>query len=159
MEVYHIPLTRGLIAQVSLEDADQAHHHWRADDRGYPVRLAYPISYRRVVRLHRVIVERMLGRALQPGEEVDHKDGDLTNNTRANLRVCSHAQNMLNKKQHKNNRSGHTGVWLDKETQQWRAEIRKGGHKYCLGRYWTLEEAAEARRQAVEQYFGEWARK
>jgi hypothetical protein len=36
---------------------------------------------------HRVIAEQMLGRPLEPGEVVHHRDGDYRNNDPANLEV------------------------------------------------------------------------
>lgn len=40
---------------------------------------------RKYVYLHRAVLENELGRYLKPGEEVDHKDGDVTNNDPSNL--------------------------------------------------------------------------
>jgi hypothetical protein len=37
--------------------------------------------------VHQVVAEAMLGRALEPGEEVDHVDGDTLNNDWRNLQV------------------------------------------------------------------------
>jgi len=36
---------------------------------------------------HRLVMERLLGRALQPGENVHHKDGNRQNNTPENLEL------------------------------------------------------------------------
>jgi len=40
---------------------------------------------RKYVYLHRAVLENELGRYLKDGEEVDHKDGDVTNNDPSNL--------------------------------------------------------------------------
>jgi hypothetical protein len=53
--------------------------HHLADVRGY----AYE---------HRLVAEQMLGRQLQPGEQVHHKDENKTNNLPENLEVISHAE-------------------------------------------------------------------
>lgn len=37
---------------------------------------------------HRLIMELKLGRYLEPGEQVHHKDGDKTNNEPSNLALC-----------------------------------------------------------------------
>ena len=47
-------------------------------------------SYK-VVYLHRAIAEQIIGRKLNPGEVVHHKDEDKTNNSPDNLVVCSSA--------------------------------------------------------------------
>jgi hypothetical protein len=41
----------------------------------------------RGVPIHRVVMERMLGRKLLPGETVHHKDGDRTNYAESNLEL------------------------------------------------------------------------
>lgn len=41
--------------------------------------------------VHRIVAEDMLGRALEPGEVVHHKDGDRHNNDPTNLEVLPSA--------------------------------------------------------------------
>lgn len=53
--------------------------HHLADVRGY----AYE---------HRLVAEEKLGRALLPGEQVHHVDGDKQNNDPSNLEVVTHAE-------------------------------------------------------------------
>ena len=43
---------------------------------------------------HRVIAAIHAGRRLEPGEVVNHLDGDTTNNSLANLEVTSHKENV-----------------------------------------------------------------
>ncbi len=43
----------------------------------------------RRVYAHRLVVERVLGHRLRPGQHVHHVDGDRTNNCPDNLRVLS----------------------------------------------------------------------
>lgn len=53
-------------------------------------------SYRKLMgeHEHRVIAARMLGRPLQRGEVVHHKDGDYRNNSRDNLAVMTQGEHM-----------------------------------------------------------------
>jgi hypothetical protein len=41
----------------------------------------------KAVRVHRLIAAEILGRDLEPGEVIDHSDGDKTNNAPENLEV------------------------------------------------------------------------
>lgn len=43
------------------------------------------------MRVHRLVAELQLGRPLQPGEVVHHRDGDKMNNAPENLLVLSSA--------------------------------------------------------------------
>jgi hypothetical protein len=43
-------------------------------------------------RVHRMVMEAVLGRHLRPGEDVHHVDGNPLHNRPANLRVLSHAE-------------------------------------------------------------------
>lgn len=61
--------------------------HHAADVRGY----AYE---------HRLVAEKMLGRALDPGEQVHHKDGNKQNNDPDNLEVLTLAQHRAEHRKH-----------------------------------------------------------
>ena len=56
----------------------------------------------------------------------------------------------------KANKSGIVGVNWDKARGKWQASIRFRGHKYNLGRFDSIEEAAEARATAEQKIFGEF---
>lgn len=78
-----------------------------------------------------------------PLEEVDHKDGNRSNNALANLRQASHAENMQNRPVQKNNKSGIPGV-RQSSSGRWCAEIESGGKRIWVGRFSTRDEAANA---------------
>lgn len=54
------------------------------------------------------------------------------------------------------NSSGHTGVYLNRKSGKWQAQIGFKGKTYYLGSYASAEEAAEARRKAEERVYGEF---
>ena len=105
--------------------------------------------------LHREIM------GLVPGQRtkiVDHINGNKLDNRRANLRVCTTAQNAWNSVLYSTNTSGYKGVYPDTERPgYWRAAMRIDGKTKNLGRYKTKEEAAFAYEQAVKEHRDEYS--
>jgi hypothetical protein len=154
-----IPLTRGAASLLSLEDADLATLHWHVSHEGYANRMEWVIPRKtcRAFRLHRVVLERMLGRSLQPDEAVDHINGDKLDNRRENLRLATWQQNSQNKPIQANNTSGYRGVrHVPGRKAHWRAVITVKGKSVHLGYFDTAEAAAAAYEQAATELFGEW---
>jgi hypothetical protein len=92
-----------------------------------------------------------------PDVEVDHIDGDGTNNRIENLRLATHKQNGENTKRRRDNVSGRRGVSLHKATGLWRARVSHHGKETCEY-FKTFNDAAEAvdamRRSAYTHYHG-----
>lgn len=102
----------------------------------------------KLVELHRWIMKP------KSGEYVDHIDGNTLDNRRCNLRICTNAANLRNGTHIRpNNTSGVTGVWCDKSRGKWCAEIKVNYKKISLGRYNTLREATQARKEAEKKYW------
>lgn len=91
------------------------------------------------------------------GLEVDHRDNNGLNNCRDNLRHCTHAQNMQNRKIQGNNRSGYKGVFWCKREKRWIASIGVQGKQITLGRFFCLIKAAKVYDTAARKYHGEYA--
>lgn len=87
-----------------------------------------------------------------PAGEIDHLNGDRSDNRLVNLRDATRASNQRNAKMQSNNTSGVTGVYWWAERQRWRAEIKVDGKARHLGLFATKEEAAAARGAANEQF-------
>lgn len=86
-----------------------------------------------------------------PKAEIDHIDGNRTNNRIENLRLATHSENMFNTALRTTNTSGHRGVRKVNRGAPWRAFIHDGtGRQVSLGSYETFEEAVAARKQAEE---------
>ncbi len=54
------------------------------------------------------------------------------------------------------NSSGHNGVYLNKKTQKWAAQITFKGKTYYLGAFTKIEDAVTARKKAEERMYGEF---
>jgi hypothetical protein len=130
----------------------------KASTKLYAVKTGITPSGRRPVRIHRLIMERMLGRELLPTEHVDHIDGDGLNNRRSNLRLCTKATNAVNSKRRSDNQSGYKGVCFHPFSGLWRAYITVDGKQHSLGYYKTPQEAHEAYKVAAVKFYGEFAR-
>jgi len=100
--------------------------------------------------LHRLVV------GATSGEMVDHINGDKLDNRRENLRKCSHADNMKNRKAHRNNGSGFKGVYPDRK--KWRAKITVNGKVHRLGTFENPAEAHAAYCLAAKELHKEYAR-
>ncbi len=75
---------------------------------------------------------------------IDHRNMVRSDNRISNLREASDSENVMNRPVQANNVSGCTGVYQDKRDLKWQAEIKSKGVKYCLGRFFTREEAVSA---------------
>lgn len=76
--------------------------------------------------------------------EVDHINGDRTDNRICNLRNVSRGENCKNASKQKRNTSGVPGVSWDPVNAKWQVRI---GHKH-LGRYVDFAEAVSVRKRA-----------
>ena len=97
----------------------------------------------------------------QPGDLfIDHSDGNPSNNSPSNLRLVSHAQNMANRKTHKNNKFGVKGVQMynGKNKTYYSAMITVDKKQIPLGQFSTAEEARQAFEDASKKYNGQYAK-
>lgn len=86
-------------------------------------------------------------------DQIDHINGQRSDNRIENLRECSYSQNHGNKRLNKNNTSGFKGVFLDKRDGFWFVYM---AHQY-IGRSRSIKEAADMYDKAAEEHFGKFA--
>jgi len=111
------------------------------------------------VAAHRLAWVYMHG-SIPPGMEIDHIDGDPSNNRISNLRLATSSQQKRNKKVQSNNRSGLKGAYYHAihKGKKWRSQIKVGDSLIFLGYFETAQEAHEAYGLAARTHFGEFAR-
>jgi hypothetical protein len=79
-----------------------------------------------------------------PTAQVDHIDGDKSNNSITNLRLCTNAENHKNQGIRKTNTSGFKGVSWDSKNESWFAQTTLINRHIFLGYYESPEEASIA---------------
>lgn len=79
-----------------------------------------------------------------PEGDIDHVDGDRSNNAARNLRSVTRAENLRNRGW-KGNRQGALGVYYHKASNTYAARIYVDGRAKSLGYFKTVEEAKHAR--------------
>lgn len=87
-----------------------------------------------------------------PTGEIDHINGDRTDNRIANLREVGRGEQRRNAARPRSNTSGLVGVSFRPEKGKWRAFIGAGGRSIHLGYFDTAAEAQAARRNAERQH-------
>lgn len=110
-----------------------------------PYIVAYPKS-KRTLRLHNFLLNP------PKGYVVDHKNGDTLDYTRDNLRVVTRRENHFNRKPHNKKSDLPTGIYF--QANKYVAYIDVDRKRHYLGRYPSLEEAVEVRKQAEEKHYG-----
>ena len=103
---------------------------------------------------HRLIWLYVTGE--MPPEEIDHIDGNPSNNRIGNLRAVDRRTNCLNVAKPIHNTSGICGVYLDKRDNKWNSRIQVDSVTIHLGRFNNIFDAACARKSAeIEHGFHE----
>jgi len=91
-----------------------------------------------------------------PVNQIDHIDGDPSNNRWDNLRAATQSQNNSNMRTNKVNKSGFNGVSFYKRTGRYVAFIQKNRKTEYLGYFDTAEEAHEAYCARAKELHGEF---
>lgn len=121
-----------------------------------------PNGYRRIGILKRYYYEHRLAWLYMTGSwpegEIDHANGDPSDNRWCNLRPATRSQQSANRPLQKNNTTGLKGVQWHKVRKRWMAVITVDRKTICLGFYHTPEAAYEAYCKASDEYFGPFSR-
>jgi len=139
---------------VQVDDADYpalSLHSWlltRKRDKHYAITRIHG----RYVYLHRMVMGAPILRL------VDHIDGDGLNNRRSNLRICTRSQNMGNSRQHCDASGKFKGVYYERNSGRYVAQICCRRRRTKLGRFATPLDAARAYDTAARAAFGDFAK-
>lgn len=109
-------------------------------------------------RAHRLAWLLMTGSLPDKGREIDHVNGDRSDNRWVNLREATRSQNATNSGLSKKNKSGVRGISWIKRDSKWDARIRVNGTLHLIGRFAEKEDAIRARKDAERRLCGEFVR-
>ena len=111
-----------------------------------------PEGKRTTMKMHRVIMNA------QPGDIVDHINGNGLDNRKENLRIVSNKHNARNRKSHSGTSSIYKGVSYLARLQKWQVNICEDGVNHYIGVYASEEQAARAYDRHAIIRFGQFAR-
>lgn len=104
----------------------------------------------KAVSIHRLVM------GASTSQSIDHINGNSLDNRKCNLRFCSQAENMKNRKPNRNGRSPYKGVVVLKNGR-FRAKIDSDGKRVGLGVYSCERDAVIAYNAAAKVLHGEFA--
>ena len=156
----YIALTQDKLTIVDASDYDWLMKWvWRYHWTGYAVRTeslgdpSIKFRPRRMIHMHR----RIMGEP--EGLEIDHINGDRSDNRRVNLRIGTRTQNVQNsKKQSQPTSSKYKGVSWSEAHGHWRSTIKLNGKAHYVGQFDSEVEAAKAYNLKAKELFGQWAK-
>jgi len=125
---------------------------WNSRFAGKQAASVCPKGYVRVaingqsLKAHRVIFAMVNGR--WPVGEIDHINGNPTDNRPGNLREVSHLENCRNQKLRSTNTSGTAGISSDARRGGFVVEISDAGAKRHIGSFANIRDARLARKAA-----------
>ena len=146
-DVKQIPLGDGLFAYVDAADFEWL-NQWTWHLSG-----GYAMRYHRgkVIYMHREIVQPPAGMI------VDHLNRNKLDNTRANLRACTHQENSLNRDKRRDSASRFRGVSRRRDRNGWCVRVRVEGRRIWLGSFADEMEAARAHDRTAVEHLGDAA--
>ncbi len=104
----------------------------------------------KIYRAHRLSWLYMSGKF--PDDEIDHVNGNGSDNRFINLRSVTRSTNRKNLRLRSNNTSGVCGVYFYKRTNKWLAAVGVKGKFKNLGYFLKIEDAILARKNAEKLY-------
>ena len=130
---------------------------WKQDDEVIGYRLCthgykgvhIPRTRTTVNLTHLILLLR--GISIPEGMVTDHLDGNTENNSPDNVRLVDQKTNCKNRKQNRNNTTGHNGITWNKASEAYLVRLCLKGKRHYLGQRKCLTEALKLRDSYIEQ--------
>lgn len=148
-----IPINLGKSVLVDLIDVDIANVKWTLNCGRYANRRIEKHGKGKHISMHRIILERKLGRPIRESMGVDHINGNGLDNRRENLREATQGQNMRNLRLRGDNTSQYKGV-RRLGPHSWEARV----DEQTIGYFDTAKDASFAYDHTALEQYGEFAR-
>ena len=102
---------------------------------------------RTTLKLHRLI--------MNPPKEfvIDHINHNTLDNTKSNLRVCTHKENLENVNKYLTNNSGYRGIYRHKKSNKWQVNIIHNSKNIYGGLFTDIKEANKKSIELRNMYF------
>lgn len=100
---------------------------------------------RRNIKLHRHIMN------CPENMQVDHINRNTLDNRKCNLRICTLNENLNNKGEYKNNKSGHKNIYFSKTHNHWVFEYKKDKKIIKRKALKDLDELIQYKKEFLEQ--------
>ena len=107
----------------------------------------------KTIYMHRLIMN------CPPDKDIDHKNHNILDNRRCNLRICKNKENQANRQVHTKKTSQYKGVYVrwNKRKKKWVSMIKHNYKNLYLGSYDSEVKAAKAYDKTAIELFGEFA--
>jgi hypothetical protein len=166
MRDYETPLTQQALKEIITYDHETGIFRWINMRRGWADLSGKKAGYKEVkgyiviqinefqYKAHRLAWLYFYG--AWPSNQIDHINGDKTNNQICNLREATTIENCRNTGAKSTNTSGFKGVFYIKQRAKrpWQASVCIKGKMIYLGSFSTAEEASLAYEAAAKERFG-----
>ena len=135
--------------EIDDEDYDLVSRYtWRPNSYGY---LVTHIGKHGQASVHRLIMGNPVGM------DVDHVDGNPKNNCKANLRLCTTGQNIMNSKPQTGRSSKYKGVSWKKHAKSWEVYLNINGKRKHIGYFKNEDDAGRKYNEMATLYYGSYA--
>lgn len=151
-----LPLTQNKYCIINTDDLEEiGKHQWMFSNEGASRNATK--DERKTMGVCRIWMHRQI-MGHPAGLEVDHANGDRLDNSRDNLRVASHNQNVCNMLSNSTSYSGMRGVEKipNKKKPSWCAKIQFQGKREYLGSFQSAEEACAVYVKRGRELHGEF---
>lgn len=153
--IKYLRLTNGQQALIDEEDFERVKDFtW---GRGYGGRKSSYVGTNLKGLPHRCVLLHRFIMGTPKGLVTDHINGDVLDNRRSNLRICTAAQNSYNSHKTVPTTSSYKGVCWYKRDNCWRAYVGSNRRQIHLGYFESEKAAAQAYNVKAVEVFGEYA--